>query len=375
MPELNVVEGGAAEATPPPEERNVEPGPALPTVMTLEAARQLVAEGKPQDIVAAASALAANDADLAGILRSASVRTQIDAYTRSDADAVEQQNRLLREVTVSNVCLMLAGVASGLVLAGATVPATVAAWLGGTESNRLSLTLGVVTLLLGAISSMFAYWARDQNRLTRWTARRSEAEAARIGVFNAVAAQAAAKGPVSAIKGLALVSHYLLDAQRAWLKARAARHRRSSEWTTFWGGAGAALAFVGGSGAVIAGLAQGAAWLAIAGVVAAAIAAYATNREALRRDRPNADRYEKAQVVFDGLAARVDGVAAQIVAGKPDALVAFTDGVAEQLMSEHKQWLEGATQANGVLTKLDARLDELRGSTARPAASGDPTQG
>jgi hypothetical protein len=273
---------------------------------------------------------------------------------------VEQQRRLFREVTVSNVCLMLAGVASGLVLAGATVPATVSAWLGGTDSGRLSLTLGIVTLLLGAVASMSAYWARDQNRLTRWTTRRSEAEAARIAVFKEVAAQAAAKGAAVAMKGFTFVVRDLLNAQRRWLKSRVDKHRRSSEWTTFWGGIGAALALVGGSGAVIGGLAEGAAWLAIAGVIAAAIAAYATNREALRRDRANADRYEKALAVFDGLAGRADGVAEQIAAGKPEALIAFTDALSEQLMTEHKQWLEGATQAENVLTKLDDRLNELR---------------
>ena len=31
-------------------------------------------------------------------------------------------------------------------------------------------------------------------------------------------------------------------------------------------------------------------------------------------------------------------------------------------MSEHKQWLEGAAQAEGVLTKLDGRLGELHGT-------------
>jgi hypothetical protein len=97
-------------------------------------------------------------------------------------------------------------------------------------------------------------------------------------------------------------------------------------------------------------------------VIAAAVAAYATNREALRRDRPNADRYDKAQAVLDGLAGRVDGVAAQIVAGKPEALIAFMDALAEQMMTEHKQWLEGAAQAEGVLAKLDGQLDELRGT-------------
>ena len=363
MPELNVVEDGGSGVAPAVGQLQVEPEDVQPKLVTLEAALQSMdGVANPEDLAAVAEVLAAKDPELASIIRSAAVRVEMEAYVRCDAEAAEQQKRLVWEITVSNGCLMLAGLASGLVLAGATVAPTVAAWLGGTGSDRLSLTLGGVTLLLGAGASMFAFWARDQNRLTRWTARRSEAEAARIASFKAVAAQSAAMRPAEAMKAFAFIVRYLLDAQRAWLTSRVQKHRRSSEWTTFWGGIGAALTFVGGSGAVIAGLAQGAAWLALAGIIAAAVAAYATNREALRRDRPNADRYEKAQAVFDALAARVDGVAAQIAAGKAEALTAFTDAVAEQLMSEHKQWLEGAAQAEGVLTKLDSRLGELRGT-------------
>jgi hypothetical protein len=354
------MEGATAAGTETPTDSHGATA-ETPNTVTLDAALRSLSEiANPNDIAAAAAALADKDPGLAAILRSGAIRTQIDAYVRCDAEAIEQQRRLFQEVTVSNVCLMLAGVASGLVLAGATVPAAVSAWLGGDGSTRLSVALGIVTLLLGAVASMFAYWARDQNRLTRWTARRSEAEAARIAVFKEVAAQAAAKGASTAMWGLVFVVRHLFDAQCHWLKRRAARHRRSSEWTTFWGGIGAALAFVGGSGAVIGGVEQGAAWLAIAGVIAAAVAAYATNREALRRDRPNADRYEKVQAVFDGLAGRLDDVAVQIAAGKPEALVAFTDAVAEQIMTEHKQWLEGAAQAENVLAELDGRLNEIK---------------
>jgi hypothetical protein len=165
-----------------------------------------------------------------------------------------------------------------------------------------------------------------------------------------------------AIYGLALVERYLLDDQRAWLGARAAQHRRSSEWTSLWGGVATALAFVGGSAAVIGGFEPGKAWLAIAGVIGAAVAAYAANREAQRRDRANAHRYERTQAVLDGLAARDDAVAQEIASGTADALVAFTEAVAEPLAAEHKEWIEASAQAQTAIDKLDARLQELRGA-------------
>ena len=71
--------------------------------------------------------------------------------------------------------------------------------------------------------------------------------------------------------------------------------------------------------------------MALAGVVGAAVMAYALNREGLRRDRANADRYEKAAVALDQLAARVDPIAAEIADGRTEALPAFVDAVAGQL--------------------------------------------
>jgi hypothetical protein len=178
---------------------------------------------------------------------------------------------------------------------------------------------------------------------------------ARLGIFKEIADRAGADARV-AMHGLALVVIHLLNDQREWLAKSSAECRRSSEWTSVWGGLATALAFIGGSGAIIAGYVKGNAWLALAGVASAAAAAYATNREALRRDRANADRYEKLRDALDGIAGRVDDIAGRIAAGEPQALVAFTGAVTEQLATEHKQWLEGAAQAESALDKLDAGI-------------------
>src|SRR4051794_3677790 len=49
--------------------------------------------------------------DLKAILGSSAVRTQLQIYARYDGDAVQQQRRVLRELTLANICLMIAGVA------------------------------------------------------------------------------------------------------------------------------------------------------------------------------------------------------------------------------------------------------------------------
>lgn len=267
----------------------------------------------------------------------------------------------MQEATRANVCLMAAGVASGSVLAVAAMLPNMPNDPLGAHSIRTYLTmgLGIVTLALGAVGSFYGYLARDQGRISRWQTHRGEAEIGRLQVFKTIADKAAEVGPAVALHGLALLVSHLLDDQRNWLSARALRHRESSETTSRWGGLANALVFIGGSGAIIASVAGDSIWIVLAGLVGAAISTYAINRDALRRDRANADRYEKAQVALDGLAGQTDNVADQIRSGEPKALVVFTDAVTDLLATEYRQWLEGTAQAEASLGKLDAQLKQL----------------
>jgi hypothetical protein len=110
-------------------------------------------------------------------------------------------------------------------------------------------------------------------------------------------------------------------------------------------------------------------WIAVCGVIGAAVGAYAVNRESLRLDTANANGYEKAAAALDAIAARYDMVEAEVKAGKPEALRAFAAAITEQLSAEHKRWLEGSTQAEAVLGKLDNQLQRLnaQGPSSSPA--------
>jgi hypothetical protein len=246
------------------------------------------------------------------------------------------------------------GVLSGLVL----VTAKLGLPIGFATVKNITLAIGAATLALGAMGAMLTYKARECDRLGRWMGARSGAEMARLTAFQTIAVEAAAKGPVVAGGALALLRTCLLNDQRSWLEMRARGHRRSSETTSTWGSIATALAFVGGSGAVIASFQQDLTWLALSGVIGAAIGAYAVNREGMRGDRANADRYEKAATALDALESRFDTVEKEILAGKADALTAYASAITEQLATEHKQWLEGTAQAESILAKLDANLHE-----------------
>ena len=330
-------------------------GPLVPSFESCMAVSSSIGKSGIDALGALPSKLRQDCPELGTILQSSAVRTSIETYTRQDAEAVRQQTDLMQEATRANACLLAAGVTSGLVLA-------VAALSSGPEYaavGNITLLLGIVTLALGAAGAFYGYLARDQERLSRWQARRGEAEIARLGVFTTIAAQAAEAGPAVALYGLALIVCHLLNDQRNWFGDRALRHRKSSETTSRWGGLANALAFIGGSGAIIASQMKGTVSIVLAGLIGAAIGAYSTNRDALLRDRANADRYEKTQVALDGLAGRIDDVAGRIVDGEPKALVAFTDTVADLLATEHRQWLEGTAQAEASLDKLDAQLRQL----------------
>ena len=299
--------------------------------------------------------------ELATILKSSTVRTNLETYARQDKEAQRQRGELLQEAYWSNLSLLAAGVTSGLILAvsaqaGAESPAPSS---GSPFVQSITLALGIVTLALGAFAAYFGYIARDQSRIARWQACRSDAEMARLNVFTTIAAKTAEAGEPAALFGLAVVLRHLVDDQRIWLGVRASDHRKSSERTSQFGGLASALAFIGGSGAIIASQWQGAIWIVLAGILGAAIGAYASNRDALLLDRANADRYERTQVAVEAIAARADEVAGKIAGGAPTAVTEFTKAISDLLAAEHQQWLEGAAQAKTALEKLDGQLAQL----------------
>jgi len=296
---------------------------------------------------------------LAQILQSSAVKTSLETHKRQDKEAVLQEEKLKQEAFWSNLCLLAAGVTSGLILA---VSANALEFVGVDVGAQkwLTLVLGLVTLGLGAAAAYFGYIARDQGRIARWQTCRSEAEVARLGVFSTIASKAATAGPQIACFGLAVVVRHLLDDQRLWLGLSVVKHRKSSERTSQFSALASALAFIGGSGAIIASQTNGggAIWIVLAGVLGAAIGAYAANQEALNRDRANAERYDKTLVAMDAIASRTDDVV-NSVGAEPKALEAFTKTITDLLAAENQQWLDGTAQANAALDKLDAQLTQL----------------
>lgn len=324
--------------------------PALPAFADCAAAVATGKETGVERIPAVVPQLSTSCPELAAILQLMPIALRIESYLRHNVEANDQQSKLKREATIANLCLLSAGVVSALVL--------IATSLAPDNAPQL-YALGLLIIVLGTAGAFYSHIARDQGRAGRWLSERSEAELARHDVFKEAARRAADSGQHVALYALALVMTHLLNDQRLWMIGRASRHRKSSVRTSLVSGLAVALGFVGGSGAILASQSKGAVWLVLAGTVGAALAAYAINREALLRDRANAERYEKAVVALDRLAERVDDIADRLRSGESQAVVAFTDAVADQLLSEHKLWLDGTAQADAVLEKLDGQLRQL----------------
>jgi hypothetical protein len=312
--------------------------------------------------------------ELAEILGSSAITTSLETFDRRDAESIAQQADLKLEANRANLCLLAAGVTTAVILAVAATAGSAAGQVAEAAKDaagqssvdvsagrfNLTLVLGLLTLAFGAGAAYFNFVARDQGRVSRWQTSRSDAEFARHAVFTTIAS-AAVKSAKTAVFGLAVVLRDLLEDQRAYLEKAAQRHRKSSEISSRWGGLAGALAFIGGSGAIVA--SQGGAWwtnwIILAGVFGAAIGAYAANREALNRDRANADRYERTLVALDGIKGRTDDIVGQIVDGEPRALTVFTGAITDLLATEFKQWQEGTAQAEASLAKLDEQLSQL----------------
>ena len=170
------------------------------------------------------------------------------------------------------------------------------------------------------------------------------------------------------LAALELVNRDLLENQRAWFRTRANEHRRSSDWTTSWGGLATALAFVGGSGAVIASFVPSQTWLAVSGVIGAAVGAYAVNREACgsiarmpgatRKRPPRSTPSPCATTRSRPRSGRQAGSAARV--HRRDHRTAL--GRAQALARRQRA-------GEAVLGKLDGQLRQLNGK-AKPAAAG-----
>jgi hypothetical protein len=294
-------------------------------------------------------------------------------FERLDAEALESQAKFKEEMSRANMAICLAALCGGLLLAagiaaGAINGAGPYSWVGW-----LPTLLGFAGGLAGVLGAMWLFRARQGERLKRWMNRRAAAESARraMHVELAKAAPPAGADPIDvALTKLDHIVEKHVEDQRNWYERRARQHRESAERSLSIGsvavGLGAIASFAAGAAATANPIY---AVLGTFSVIGAALATFATSREEIHQDRRNAERYENARDALDDLLGKVGVVRDTIRKGETGALVAFVDAVHEQLLAEHRQWLQGQERQEAVLGRLDEALSKLR---ERPAERESP---
>ena len=84
-----------------------------------------------------------NSPELVAFLDSSSYRVGTKLYAEHAFEAKAQQAKFMSEMTAANVCLMLTGVLSGLVLLGSTIEAEWGVWEQGPCHGRGHFDLGL----------------------------------------------------------------------------------------------------------------------------------------------------------------------------------------------------------------------------------------
>ena len=296
--------------------------------------------------------------NLRPILVSNELLSRSSLFERKDAEAVAEQKWLFRLLAWINGVVLAIAILSGTVLAISVYRPDVPEWTGRLET--VSKWLAGLIGLLAIVATVLGQLARDGDRLGRWRTLRAEAEAARAGRFAALARSAAAAGKAAAREALEFVRLGLLEDQRSWYLSRASRHRQSERVTSSCTAVALFLAAIASAAALTVSFGGLTAALLVVGVLAAAFTAYAVDRENLYRDRSNAALYERTAEQLGALAAGSDAVLTEIDRGHPEAVVTFTDLVAEQLLAEHRQWAAGLDVTSELMTRLEQRLQQAR---------------
>ncbi len=321
-------------------------------------ARETIGRQEPDDYIIRPTEHAAlyqsGAPHLAEVLRSAPSATAAEEYEHYNNEAIRAQAEFKRAAGGANITILLTATLGAAVMLVALIEIAV--------SDVLVLALGVTGLIVGAMGAYYNYQLKQRALLRGWMKARAKAETQRAEYFTVVTNDEPAAGSNAGIPlGLLQLEYfrrYELDVQVTYYTTRQDDHRRAADRTAILGGVAVFLAaLVTGLGGFLGGLVDPTwAGLAALGILAAALAAFASNRDAISQDSRNAERYERTREALQGLAARLDEVRAAVAEGNHVALREYVAAVHDHMSVEHRQWLSAAESTRAALGRLDAVL-------------------
>ena len=163
---------------------------------------------------------------------------------------------------------------------------------------------------------------------------------------------------------------FQLDVQLAYYAGRGEQHREEASKSVRLGSYAALATMLGsglaaGFGAVSSELAS----LAVLGVVGAALASLAANREALSQDRRNAERYRRTLFALEEISKDLDRVRRAAAARDREMVARFVDAVNDELSLEHRQWLKEIEGASKPVRELKQALEKFESKSSNEDAS------
>jgi hypothetical protein len=309
--------------------------------------------------------------ELAARLRMSDVRVAAESFTDRDARAERLRKEFDTLAERARTSVLVAGVSAAALVATAGLSGVPG--LGGGVTAAAVLALSLAAVVASALAAGYIYRIRAGSVLERRLRWRAEAEVERLRYFSLVAAAYRLSNPLLQLE---YFRRYQLDVQRAYYRVRGEQHRaradrRFSVVAAAMVAAGIATGVAGVLGAT---LAVGWTSLAALALVAQAFGARAENREAAEQSARNADRYEHTAAALDRLCGMLDQVRDATAALGPDeepiVLRRFVEAVHEQLLEEHREWLDDTRRVGASIDRLEQLIGEAeRQRSAPPAAS------
>jgi cellulose biosynthesis protein BcsQ len=290
--------------------------------------------------------------EFAAILKTSRVGFAAKDYEDKDQKAMEAKEEFNRIFSRSNLAVFLTSLMIVLFLAvGILNPG----------QKILFLIFGLLSFMSGSIASYYLNVLKQGKLLDNWMSSRARAETARLNYFLTVAKTPNAGGgnTIELIK-LEYFRRFQLDVQLNFYGGASKRHlieaRKTLSWSSF---------AVAGAGTITALAAFSSAFfdlrfaaVAALGTLFAALNTYVTTRQDVFQNQRNADTYARTEEALIEIYKRIDDVRVAVFADGPKPLLNFIDAVNEQLLVEHKQWLDLETDAENAFTKLQESLNQ-----------------
>ncbi len=319
---------------------------------------------------------------LSAILNDERINLVARRYTEDDKNARDAQAGFMNAAKRANqsvlaiACLGAILLVAGVFFTGQTAAADQTAGLNQALIQRIVfIGLGVLSILLVIVAQRWLLMLRQGDLLKAWMTKRARAESQRIQYFKAVVAMeppiASPKVSIDLLK-LEYFRRYLINSQINYFTKRSRDHRQAAK--TMLNGSTWAVALGTGMMALSGFLApenSRFAALAALGIIATAVAAYITNREAINQDQRNAERYfNTTRLLEDELIPNLKEARKLAAAGNTDAVMAVLDSASEILTDEHRQWMADIDRRNMAIARLEKTLKDLESKqTVQPTAA------